>query len=893
MIIALACTGTVFAVSDGRSADSGAKEYSAAAGDAVKLMEYLDILEIDNDGEAEVSRADFATYMARVVKVNEYAKTDNNTAYYYDVPPEHWAAACVNNLTETGALSVGDDKLFRPNDTITVTEATKIVLSVMGYGAYANVTGGYPTGYTATAKKLRLYDGVGSMENLTKLDAAVLLCNALNTAIADGVPYEGGTKYNTNSEKTLLGIYHDMYVTEGRLETVNEVSLYPGRKLENAIEVDGILYNCSVSTDLIGHDVKVYYRQERECDPEAVLIISKTDKDDILKIPADDFISFSDSYTLSYYGKNGQKKAVNIPRNASVIYNGVCAQEDIVNLVNIDDGEICTVRGKSSGTYDVLIVRESETIVAGFVDETGKKVYDSADSTKMIDLSGDTEKARICDENGNEIPFSSIKKNSVLSVYRFPGERIEVWSCERTIYGKYTGTTLSGGKTYIIVDGEKYQANKKYYDTIKEKLVLSQDMSFGLDIYGRIACIADAADNGDYTFGYYIKHAKADKGIDDGINVKLYSQTEGLKAYKMADRVRIDGTQYKGADKIETAFENSISLTKAEYEKFKNRPKKAESRIIRYKLNNDGEICDIDTPYRGERESEDSLTISSAETNVNYIWMGIIGYTTTFDKNTVLFQVPEDAELKNADAKMFYIGNGVKSLGSGVSIIGYKISPDNGANDLIVHITDVDSELRIANHVMFDGIETTLDSDGMDKECLVGYSAGVEVKYTVSNDVTDDKGQKIKMNDADIDTGDLLILAFDAAGEIDRYCRIYDCSENKTYSPSGLKIFTKDYEDTGDYRDVFYAGERMTFGYVNSVHPDGVIDLGYVNGGTVKEAYPTGNIPVTVCDMSLRKNNIYKGTIKDVASYEDAGTNCSHIIVHSQYAVWKSYYVYK
>lgn len=64
-------------------------------------------------------------------------------------------------------------------------------------------------------------------------------------------------------------------------------------------------------------------------------------------------------------------------------------------------------------------------------------------------------------------------------------------------------------------------------------------------------------------------------------------------------------------------------------------------------------------------------------------------------------------------------------------------------------------------------------------------------------------------------------------------------------------------------------------------------------GGDNREMYPVNNITVTVCDSSLRKDNIYKGTMDDIITYEDAGEHCSIVIAHSQYVEWKSYYVYK
>ena len=102
----------------------------------------------------------------------------------------------------------------------------------------------------------------------------------------------------------------------------------------------------------------------------------------------------------------------------------------------------------------------------------------------------------------------------------------------------------------------------------------------------------------------------------------------------------------------------------------------------------------------------------------------------------------------------------------------------------------------------------------------------------------------------------------------------------------------KDYYGTGDYKSVHNGGDRLSVGYIKSIN-NNVVELSYDKGGDVREAYPANNIPVTVYDKSLNKNQIYKGSLDDAAAYDDAGYNCSTAVVHAQYVVWKSIYIYK
>ena len=422
-----------------------------------------------------------------------------------------------------------------------------------------------------------------------------------------------------------------------------------------------------------------------------------------------------------------------------------------------------------------------------------------------------------------------------------------------------------------------------------------QEATFGLDMEGTIACIAAAGVSSEYEFGYYLsKFISADNG-DDELYLKLYTQDDGIKSIKTAKKVKIDGEVLKNAALASEAFEKSYNFAQQEYKKFTDRPETVESRIIRFKRGDNNEIIEIDTPYMSSRESENSLRISSAGTNLDYIYVGIIGYDITFDSNTVLFSVPPDSALDNPTEKMFGVSKcSTKDTGGEQSLIGYKVSDSSAVSDLVVHITDVKDYVSIANHVMVDKIESVISEDGEVVEQLTGWKAGSEVKYIAAENVRNDEGTELKMKQAGIDNGDILLLAFNAAGEISSYSKVYDESDGSEHTPPGIKGFTKNYFGSSDYKSAYCDGDRLTIGYVNKIRGN-TVEISYELGGPSREIYPvnTSNTPVTVHDSSRTKNNIYKGSISDLVSYEDAGTECSKIIVHTQYVVWKSYYVFK
>ena len=106
-------------------------------------------------------------------------------------------------------------------------------------------------GYMTVARQLRLHEGMSDSENLTKIDAIVLLANAANTVVMNMLPYEGASLFKKSGE-SFLNIYHGMYAAEGRLETVNETSIYPDGALDDAVMIDGVVYDYNGHVDFIG-----------------------------------------------------------------------------------------------------------------------------------------------------------------------------------------------------------------------------------------------------------------------------------------------------------------------------------------------------------------------------------------------------------------------------------------------------------------------------------------------------------------------------------------------------------------------------------------------------------------------------------------------------------------
>ena len=123
---------------------------SAVFSDARRLLSALEIGDIQEDyNEAlntAVSRGEAVDAVMRCVIGGGITVSE---APYGDIYPGASYAPAVASAKAMGILSPGRD--FRPDDTVTFEELSKIAVSAAGYAPEAEKNGGYPIGYTGTA----------------------------------------------------------------------------------------------------------------------------------------------------------------------------------------------------------------------------------------------------------------------------------------------------------------------------------------------------------------------------------------------------------------------------------------------------------------------------------------------------------------------------------------------------------------------------------------------------------------------------------------------------------------------------------------------------------------------------------------------------------------------
>jgi hypothetical protein len=256
---------------------------SDASYTAISLLSALGIVDGDENGlfnpTEKVTRAEFAKLIVSLIGQENTANILTTTDF--EDSKNHWAAGYIQVGVSLGYIDGYDDTHFGPEDTITYSQALKILVSVLGYDVYAKNSGGYPTGYITYANSLGITKNISGATTDTKITrelAAVLIYNSLNIPIVETSYDYSRVSYNTmdgksgREYKTMLTEAHDTYIVLGRVTATSRLSKALSKnqvtyQVENSDNFDGKAYNKNTESVTMniggtGADSLLYYYTE-------------------------------------------------------------------------------------------------------------------------------------------------------------------------------------------------------------------------------------------------------------------------------------------------------------------------------------------------------------------------------------------------------------------------------------------------------------------------------------------------------------------------------------------------------------------------------------------------------------------------------------------------------
>lgn len=852
------------------------------------VLSYLGIIDVTEDEvkTKAVTRADFSEYLCKAIKTGEV----KGKVYFNDVQTDCWAEGYINALYEAGIISPAADKMFNPNDAITYEQACKMLVYALGYGKWVDYNGGSMSIFTQIASRSKFGITPSDADKLSVDECALLLYKAMQVDL----PEFTGERVKTGD--TLFESYHGIYIKTGRVRTVASLSLDNKFFDDGRVQIDNELFyvdgGCNLK-DFFGQNVEYIYKKSD--DDNLVIYAERVNEGDKITVSSKDIKSVDEKGgSLEYYTDNGSKtKTISFSAKSDVFFNGEVMETHLSDRIQefLDEerkGKIEFIKAGGASEFNLINIISYEVFVIGMHDKNTETIYDYYNSANKTELD-DVEYLNIIDTNGMSSSLPTTFPATVLIAKADNNESIEIVCCNEKKDLSISST--NNAEREITVDGKIYKIDKAAFERQNGDIKAGKTYSVTFDNFGEIVYITQK-NSDDLKVGWLKKGYLIDKGFGEySLCLDIYDHTEG-KAHKlyMADSITIDAEKYK-AEKYRAV----VSALPGTNELDESRQYvRIEPQIIRYSLNDNNDITNMDTANCGTNEDKDnSLTeVGSGEKyfSASNSWLGIDmiwqnGYTK-------MFMVPEvsadgyiyiNGDRRDDDDNM-YSNSLILSDWHRYNVVGYKWSDESWNSEAIV--VKQTSTKAYDYCLLFDSIYTEIDSDGMIKDVLKCEREGGEVTFFIDSTMKE-KANALKQ-------GDIFTVDTDYSGKTAiNITKMFDCG-TRTFESYGSYTDPNRYwyrenpptESTvgglGGWR-VDHA--QLAKGYAKTIKGS-MLSIAYTlsDARDGKSTMPKGGVPVTIYEKdSPKKEKIYSGSINDIKTYDVFGEDCS-LVVYCAYS---------
>lgn len=748
----------------------------------IQQMRDLGIMEGDENGDIEptatLSRAEFVTLIARIMDMEDiYADAENDL--FVDVSQNYWAKSAILACAKAGYINGTEPGVFSPEDNISLEQALKIMVRVLGYEYMAQEKGGYPAGYLYTANRLELMDNITTAQTdpVTKGDAAHLFFNSLEVTLTEEVGYSGDSVLMTNlGNRTILGEYMGLARAEATLDAIYGASVIDEEvDSQSQIIVGGTLYEFEGKDlrDLLGRTVDYFYTiGEKQLKSTVKSVLPAENMNHEVTVNLAD-LSTAAGDEITYTDDNENEQKLNVATTTKYVKNyELLLDYDIANLKTIQNGKVVFVDNDDDRAYDFAFIYDYTTFV---VDSKTVNMIQGKNNDTYIDLTDEDKLLYLNYYDGREVALSKIKPGHVLFVIDTP-EILEIYVNDKMI----TGTYEAQGNNTVTIGGTKYDAAKDLY---APGVKLGDTVNVYFNPYQEVAYM-DGITTADAATGYLYRLAETESTFSGGLSVKIFTEDGDLISLALADRITMNDNFYN--------VQKDASLIKAnlDYTTENNiRPQ-----LVKYQLNEDGKICILNTAATYLNADEDGFMVffgadsrdesgkwtqgttfsgnSTYESSQFYNADGtlILSASTTATK---VFTVPKWAAIGSADEKDFRL-----STSSG---LGYKES-----NQTITIYTN-SKAATVADYVVVHSDNPSLDTGEVADYELVIYIASTTVwEDGEAKDAIEYYGKNgyttVKLPDyltttpaiSELHKGDAIRVSTDWNGDLDHLTRVYD-----------------------------------------------------------------------------------------------------------------------
>ncbi|MCI5892706.1 MAG: S-layer homology domain-containing protein [Clostridiales bacterium] len=701
---------------------------------AYKFDYALGIFEMLEDGywqKDQVTRGEFATIVAKMIKANTDGYPNYDYSPYTDINASHFAYPAVCYLTDIGILNGDGNSTFRPDEPILVNEATKMVMCAIGFKDACELNGGYPSGYNKFATTQGVYDNLNFSytSSMTAMQMSQMVRNALEAYIMEKVIYraDGTADAMLSETKTLLTETYKMENLAGTVEgtyfsyfSSNEVGL------ENEVIIDGVCYQFDTKVDmeaLLGYEVNFYYMEDVSGyrRPYIVYCEPRNGKNSEIDVMAKDIVSLT-STQLVYNDANYNERTIQILPTTEVSYNGKPFYDLDETSLKIKEGHVKVVTHDSTSKAAAVIIQEQFDGLFERYNKTNYQIiFQDNMTTKLPEVKFDTVYRTRLTLDGKDIkPEELVKNDAITYTVSKDGEYIRGYVSRAVESGQvsreYTEDYAAGTYKVIELNGKQYFISA--YCTKDINTGFSSDFQITYD--GRILGTNTSTSNGG-NYGYLFKFGTEGGVFNNGFRVKILDKNGKVAEYVSAQKVN---TNVDGEVKQRTASE--IANNYASYFE--------DPQVVVFETNTAGEIRTlyIAQDFTKELGDPDDLDFGmyysgTARYNNNLI------ANCAINDSTVIFRVP----FADRDRDEDYQVDTKEALSNGSYTVDiYDIR--NGVSNVIAIKDKEPTTLDdAADTLIVDKFSTAWDEEKQERVLEVsGWSNGELISLKVDEDVS-------------------------------------------------------------------------------------------------------------------------------------------------------------
>lgn len=861
-------------------------------------VEGVGLMEGYEDGsfgeDDELTRAQMCMIAARILQIDS---VPFGISPFTDVAEDHWAKDVIATLSQLGIVNGMGDGIFLPDESVSYTEAAKILVSVLGYGSRAENAGGYPSGYMAQASRLGLLKRITPGDGpISRGDVAQMLYGALDTK---PIGYNFMQNY-PEAELTLYEILSDikeLVQIRGILTETDKSSLTavePSLKKGNVMIGGKKLLSDMAMEDFLGCELIAYAYLDESEDRYRIKSFNVTNNVEIYEADAENIEwDGSEVVLLDDEGEELEKLTLAADDTLVTMYNGRKA-DVATNARDISYGSCRFVDYDGNGEIDILFIDEAQSFIIDRVNVASSTVYfkDRAElngrNAVVLDKEDNDKSISLTDIEGKECSVSDLEANTAITVFASKDLKfVKAIVSDKTVSGRVT----EKNENSIRIDDTYYDLAKKPNGEMVYEPKINEEATYLLDCYGKLIGNIGSVKSS-YTYAYII-NAETGSGLDSSIfvqtitgqkpkkevvvkqddeTISYYFQNNDIKVYECDKNCKYYFYQYD--NEYDSYYRHTYVEPNRKTEASAVTPLMLKEKLAAFRLNAEGKIKELymiptDEIGTGYGFNADILSFGG-ENVINR------GFAT--DEDTMFICVPETL---NSDED-FYVQVKISDDAGEIKVHGGVFFPEVKYDNAIEEPVDI---LMIKTE-MNSSVVKPVPIDG--DVCMVG-------KVFSALDENDEQVYGMKLLDGKNETKVLIKVGSNAEetvkklrkGDLIRYVKDgADMATNitKLVSVQGLENNYSNRIIVGSgvenaiygmaYHSVFGVFDYMTNRVVDR------LQLAYdTNGENLSNIYrlPHEDMP-RIYKYDRRNGWVSPGSIDDVRSYDMVGSDADSIL---------------